>query len=231
MKNVVCSFMVALVTAGLPFAQEATPVHEVTGSDDLVKEKGHYQETWIHPDADITRYSKLYLWNAMFQFREGVEKSTGTTIGMSRGDQGPFAVREEDQERFKQVVGDAVVKELARSKVFEVVDEVGPGTLLVRGAVVDIISNVPPNVGRSANIYLAAVGEATIVFELIDAETGVIQARVAERRRIQPPGRMYDVSKAPTNAATVWNEVERWAREEARTLRNALEKAKKKAEK
>jgi len=42
---------------------------------------------------------------------------------------------------------------------------------------------------------------------------------------------MYDVSKAPTNAATVWNDVERWAREEARTLRNALEKAKKKAEK
>jgi len=231
MRNAVFFFLVAFLIAGLPFAQEAPPAKEVTGADDLVKEKGQFQETWVRPDADITRYSKLYLWNAVFQFREGGEKGTGTSIGMSRGDQGPYAVREEDQERFKQVVGDAVVKELARSKKFEVVDQVGAGTLLVRGAVLDIVSNVPPNVGRSANIYLAAVGEATIVFELIDAETGVIQARAAERRSIQPPGQLHQVNSAPTNSATVWNDVERWARGEAQVLRQALEKALKKAEK
>jgi hypothetical protein len=231
MKKNVLLCLAMFLAVGFVHAQETPPVEDVTGADELVEEKGVFQATWVHPDADITRYSKLYLWNAVFQFREGGASSAGTTITMSRGYDDAFAVREEDQQRFEQLVSDTVVKELERSKIFEVVDEVGPGTLILRGAVLDIVSFVPPNVNRSANVYLTAVGEATIVFELIDAETGVIQARVAERRRIQPPGRMYDVSKAPTNAATVWNDVERWAREEARTLRNALEKAKKKAEK
>ena len=150
---------------------------------------------------------------------------------MMRGDQsGPFVVREEDQERFKQVVSDAVVKELARSKMFEVTEEVGPDTLIVRGAVLDIVSNVPPNI-RTGNVYLAAVGQATFVFELIDSETGVIQARFAERRDIQDPNRINTVNTAPANAATVWADVERWARGEAQVLRKELDKAKKKADK
>ena len=69
-----------------------------------------------------------------------------------------------------------------------------------------------------------------IFFELIDAETGVIQARVGERRNIQNPQRvMNTVNTAPANAATVWSEVEQWARGMAQALRKELEKAKKKA--
>ncbi len=95
-----------------------------------------------------------------------------------------------------------MVKELGRSKQFEIVDTVGPGTLLIRAAMLDIVSNVPPNVGRLANVHLSSMGEATFVFELIDAETGVIQARTADRRYIQPPSAMNTVSAAPTNSAT-----------------------------
>jgi len=230
-KTVLCLLAITLI-ASAQYAQETPRVPEVTGGDELVQEKGRYQETWVRPDADMSRYSKLYLWQSVFQFREGGDTTSGTAISRSYGDQGPFAVREEDQERFKQVVDDVVVKELARSKMFEVVEEVGPDTLLVRGAVLDIVSEVPPNLGRSSvKVHLASVGEATMVFELIDAETGVIQARVAERRRIQAPGQMHRVSAAPANSATVWNDVKLWATVEAQTLRRELEKAKKEAEK
>jgi hypothetical protein len=75
------------------------------------------------------------------------------------------------------------------------------------------------------------MGEATFFFELIDAETGVIQARVGDRRAIQPPARMNQVNQAPTTEATVWNDVEIWARDQAMTLRRALDKAAKKAKK
>jgi len=215
--------------AGVLYAQDA-PVEKVTGGDDLVQEKGPWQGTWIHPDADITKYGKLYMWQSLFKFREGGATSAGTTMQMMRGDQsGPFAVSEESKEKFKKIVSETVVKELGRSKLFEVTDTVGPGTLLVRGAVLDITSYVPPNLS-GGGIHLSSVGKATMVFELIDAETGVIQARVAERRYIQPQQRMNQVNTAPVNSATVWNDVEQWARDEARTLRKALEKAKKKAE-
>ena len=46
------------------------------------------------------------------------------------------------------------------------------------------------------------------MFELIDAETGVIQVRTADRRYIQPPSAMNTVNAAPTNSATTWSEFE-----------------------
>jgi hypothetical protein len=228
-KKALFLLLCGVLMAGVLYAQDQ-PVKEVTGGDELVKKRGPFAENWVRPDADVTKYSKLYLWEPEFQFREGGATSAGTTMQMMRGDSsGPYAVTEESKKKFKEVVSEAVDKELARGKMFEVTDTIGPGTLLVATAVLDIVSDVPPNLS-GGGIHLASVGQATMVFELIDAETGVIQARVAERREIQPDVRMNQVNAAPTNSATVWADVERWARDEAQALRKELEKATKKAE-
>ena len=238
MKNAAWIFVAAILMAGVPFAQEAPPVEQdastikkAKGGDELVKEKGRFQETWVRPDVDITQYSKLYPWQAVFQFRDvGDAKNRDTTISNTRSE-GPYGIRDESKKKFEQVVGDGFVKALGQSKYFQVVDEVGPDTLIVRAAVLDIISDVPPKYTGFNEIYLSAVGEATFVFELIDSETGVIQARVAERRRIQPPGRMNTVSTVPTNSATVWSDVTLWANQVGQDMRRALDKAYKKASK
>ena len=229
MKKAAYLLFCGVLMAGVLYAQDA-PVEKVTGGDELVKEKGAFAETWVRPDADMSRYSKLYLWQPEFQFREGGATSAGTSIQLSRGDTGPYVIRPEDRERFQKLVSDTFVAELERSKMFEVANTPGPGTLIVRSGFVDITSNVPPNPTGPVNIHLEAVGEASIVFELIDAGTGVIQARAAERQLIKPEFRMSGVNAAPANSATVWAEVERWAREQAQNLRKALEKAKKKAQ-
>ena len=230
MKRIACLFAVICLVAGIAPAQEKT---EVTGSEDLVKQKSsQFQEMWVNPDADISKYSKLYLWNSIFQFRDVSDnKVNRTTTSMLRGDQGHFTVPPEEQEKFKKLVIDVVVKEIGRSKQFDIVESVGPGTLLIRAAVLDIVSNVPPDVGRSANVHLNSMGEATFVFELIDAETGVIQVRTADRRYIQPPSAMNTVNAAPTNTATAWKYVEMWAQDQAMTLRRQLDKSAKKANK
>jgi len=233
MKRTLLLMVVVFLAAGGVLAQNDTDPKEVTGADDLVKQKSsQFQDLWVNPDADISKYDKLYLWNSVFQFRDLSDQNVNrTAIAMSRNYQDYFAVPEEDQEKFKNLVIEVVVKELGRSKQFEIVDTVGPGTLLIRAAVLDIVSNVPPNVGRLANVHLSSMGEATFVFELIDAETGVIQARTADRRYIQPPSAMNTVSAAPTNSATVWNYVEMGAQDQAMTLRRELDKAAKKAAK
>lgn len=213
-------------------AQQETKTVEVSGAEDLVQEKSKkWGGVWIHPDADISKYDNLYPWQAVFQFREIEDKTNRTTIATSRRDQGPFAVSEESKNEFEKIVTEVVIKELGRSKQFDIVDSIGPRTLAVRGAVLDIASNVPPNVTRQENIHLTSVGEATFFFELIDAETGIIQARVGDRRLIQPPYRMNQVNASPTNAATVWADVERWARDQAQTLRKELDKLAKKPKK
>lgn len=229
MKQVAILFVAIILVSGLALAQDEAPVVKVTGEDELVQKKGPWEGTWVHPNADISKYSKLYMWESLFQFREGGATSAGTTMQMMRGDEaGNYAISEDSKEKFKKVVSEAFVKELSRSKMFEVTDTVGPGTLAVRGAVTDIVSFVPPRL-TGGGIHLASVGQATMIFELIDAETGVVQARVAERRNIQPDARMNSVNTAPVNSATVWSDVERWAHDQAQTLRKALEKAKKKA--
>ena len=165
-----------------------------------------------------------------FEFREGGEaRGARTTAGQLKDSGGPYVIKEESREKFEQLVNESFVKELGRSKIFELVDEVGPDTLLVRASLLDIVSNVPPNYTGTADVYLSAVGEATFFFELIDAETGEVQATVGERQRIQPPSRMYDVSSAPANSATIMNDIKIWATTVARGLRVALEKAQKKA--
>ena len=214
-------------------AQETVDGKEVTGGDELVKQKSsQFQELWVNPDADITKYAKLFLWKPYYQFRDVSDQNLNqTSVAMARNSQDHFAVSEEDQERFESLVNDVLIKGLERSKQFEIVDTLGPETLLVRAAVLDIVSNVPPNVGRRANVHLASMGEATFIWELIDAETGVIQARSADRRYIQPPAAMNTVNAAPTNSATAWNYVELWANDQALTLRKMLDKAAKKAQK
>ena len=229
MKNAAYLLLAAVLVVGVAHGQEEAAAPEITGGDELVKEKGRFAGTWIHPDADITQYSKLYPWQSVFQFREGGKEKAGTTIEASRGDQGYYAVTDESKAKFEETVSDTFVKVLGRSKIFEVVDEVGPDTLIVRVAMLDIVSDVPPSRPGTQDTYLSAVGEATFLFELIDSETGVIQARVGERRRIQPGSRMNTVSTRPANSSTVWAEVKMWADQLAEEVRRALEKAHKKA--
>jgi hypothetical protein len=228
------SIVAALVLmSGLSLAQQEPPTTQITGVDELVtKEKGAFLQTWIRPDVDITRYSKLLVWQTQFQFRDVGETPRSMPTSMLRHDlEDHFTVREEERQRFQQVVNETLVEELERSKMFEVVDTPGPGTLILNPMVADIVSNVPPQTTGLVDVYLSAVGEATIFFELIDAQTGVILARAGERRRIQPPDRLYEVSRLPANSATIWADVKRWSADVGRDLRVALDKAKKTAQK
>jgi len=218
---------VAAATLGLgalAAAQQPPPVPEVTGGDDLVKKKGYFREIWVHPDADITRYSKLYFWQAMFQFRDVAPSGGGSTVAAAIRNDDPFPVSAEAKEKFKKVFLDAFVEELQRSKQFEMVTVVGPDTLILRAGILDIISDVPP-AARHVDVRLSAVGEGTFVVQLIDASSGVIQATVGERRKIQPPGANPG---RPATEATVWTDVEQWARSLGMDFRRELDKAKKK---
>ena len=233
MKITACLTALILLCTGVALAQEDQETIQITGEDELVKQKSKlWEEVWVHPDLNLAEYDNLYIWQTVFQFRDvSDEKQNRTTTAMMRGDQEHYTVSEESRAKFEEIVSDVVVEELNRSKQFEIVDVVGPRTMLVRALVLDIVSDVPSNVGRMADVHLSHMGEATFIFELVDAETGVIQARAGDRRYIQPPAMMNQVSRAPTTSATVQNFVEMWAKDQALTLRNALDKRAKKAKK
>jgi hypothetical protein len=221
----------ALLTAGAVYAQDnaSGSVSEAVADGELVKGKSGFRESWVNPDVDFSQYNKILLGEGEFQFRDvGPAKKYRSSMRSTNNKQ-EFGILEEDQQKFKQVTGDAFVKELSRSKKYEIVTDASPGTILVEGAVLDIVSHVPPEtVGRS-DLYLSSVATVTLVLELHDATTGQVLAYVEERRKIEPPGGgRIDSFSMQASSVTIWADVGRWARSSASRLRSSMEKAQKK---
>ena len=215
---VLCAFFIALQAAA-----QQDPMTAVDGQADLEPvKKAKFRNTYVNTDADFSQYSKLFLGDAFFDYRdEGTAHSTRST--MTRSSKSVFGISDSERQKFEQVVDEAFIKELGKAKNFSIVDDLDENTMIMRGAVVDIISRVPPEfVGRS-EVYLASVGEATLVMEFLDGKTGEVLARIAERRTI---GRgQIDMMSMPANSVTVWADVRRWAASSAKRLRSELDYA------
>ena len=217
--------MAVLTVAGFSVSAFAQDDEKPTMTmDDMVKVETTFQETWINPNFEPAQYSKLYLWESYYEYRDvGPARKSRTTMMSTHKRE--FGISDKDRQKFEEVVEEAFVKEIQKIKNLQLVDQPGPDTLLMRGAIVDIVSNVPPEyVGRS-EVYLATIGEGTFVLELLDGETGISQAIVAERRAIKSGTGRIDQFSMPTNSATVIAEVKRWARSAAAKLRKELDEA------
>jgi hypothetical protein len=222
MKSLVFALVLAPLGLGIAYAQDDANPAVSDSHAELEKVKAAFKETWVHPDADFTQYDKVYLWEGQFEFRDvGPARKTRSTMMSSRKRE--FGISDADRQKFEAVVSDAFVAEIQKGKRFTVVDEVGPDTIILRGAAIDIVSKVPPDMIGRSEIYLATIGEATFVMELIDAETGEVLAAVAERRQLGQ-GRLDEFSM-PSSSVTVIADVKRWARSAAAKLRSELDKA------
>ena len=174
---------------------------------------------WVRAGAELDGYNKIMLQGAGLEFRDvGNAPVSGATSTMRRGSDSEFRISESDQERLRETVGEAFRNALTGSDRFDIVDEPGPGVLLVRGALLDVVSNVPPEpVGRS-RIFLDRVGEATLVIEIRDSQTKQIYVRAIDRRAAERPGQAVEA-----NTVSTWAEVRRLANRWANQLRRGLD--------
>ena len=177
-------------------------LHEVKG--------GRADEAWARPGIDISQYSKIMLQGAGIEYRPGGESGRSWSA-RSRG--GPYEVTEQQKERFRTLVAEEFLKELSKSKHFTLVDEAGPDVLLIRGALLDVVSWVPPEPIGRGDIYISQVGEATLVLELRDSITEAVLARAVDRRAAESGGfGDLSLSSRVTNQADAARMVRYWAR-------------------
>ena len=221
----VLSTTLAFALAQSVSAEEENPLAKVEGADDLEKvSDGSFRETYVNTNADFTKYNKLYPGPAVFHYRDaGPAKRYRTTP--LRSNQTEFGISEKDRSDFENIVDEAFEKELGKSEYFTMSEELGPQTMVVRGAMVDVVSRVPPEYVGRGEIYLATVGEATLILEFLDGSSGEVLARVAERRRIDTIGGRTGMATMPSNTVTVRADVKRWAASTAKRLRNELDLA------
>ena len=177
-------------------------LHEIKG--------GTADKAWARPDMDLSQYSKIRLQGAGIEYRPGGEAGR-TWSARSRG--GPYEVTEKQKERLRAVVAEAFLDELGKSEKYTLVNESGPDVLVVRGALLDVVSYVPPEpVGGRSTVYLSSVGEATLVIEIRDSITDAVLVRAVDRRAAeQMGGTMLMDSNRVTNTAQVRRLAKRWA--------------------
>ena len=218
-KLVACLTPVFLVVAGCA-SQEPTvqtgPEAETT-FDGLVRiDNARFAGAWVDPDIDLTQYNKIIPGGAEFQFRAAQKVSASTARNTNQRE---FWISDANKQRLTELVSEVFTEELQRSEHFTLTDEPGPDTLIINGALHDIVSNVPPqDVGRS-EVWLRTVGEATLIIELRDSLSNEVIYRAVERRAIENRGQQ--MTRAHT--ATTWAEVRRWARRWAVRLREGLD--------
>ncbi len=188
-----------------------------TTFDGLVRiDHSRFAAAWIDPDIDLTQYDKILPGGAAFEFRS-VQKMSATQA--RRSNEREFWISDSNKQRLIDTVSEVFSEELQQSEHFTITDEPGPDTLVITGALHDIVSRVPPeDVGRS-EIWLRSVGEATLIIELRDSLSNEVVYRAVERRAAESPGG----TMIRANTATTWAEVRRWARRWAVRLREGLD--------
>ena len=192
---------------------------EQTSPDGLVKvNNSFFKLAYVRPNIDLTPYTKIMLEGVGIEYRPARE-ATSYMQAQVRG-QTEFALTEEQKARLRETMREVFASELAKSKEFQLVNEPGPGTLRIRGALLDVVSFVPPSPVGAARIYLRDIGEATLLFEVRDSQTEQILARAADRRAIE--------NDLPQQSSSVTNgyEVEQVARAWAILLRQRLDAVK-----
>jgi hypothetical protein len=211
--------MLAMIFAGCSSAPPTIQTGEnaEVSFDGLHKiDNARFASAWADPAIDFSRYSKVIPGGAEFQFR-AVKKTSGTM--RARSSDTEFWISDADRERLVEETSAIFAEELANSAHFEVTDTRGDDVIIVRGAMHDIVSNVPPDLIGRGEIYLSSVGEVTIVVEVIDSMSNKVIFRGAERRAADRAGGMATRS----NSVNTWAEVRRLMRRWASTLREGLD--------
>jgi len=182
-----------------------------TDLDGLAKVPSKYfGAAFIRPGADFSRYQELLV--------------SGSELAFKTPDRAKqqFPLSSEQKDRFRQLLDTQFAAELGSLDNLQLTNAVGPNTLAVQVRVQDILATVPPNaVGKSGwgSLSLRALGEATLVIELSDSESGEILARVYDRRAIEGVA----IAQDPSAPVTRWEDVEDMCEQWASTVRERLD--------
>jgi len=224
MKYLLTVLLALPMLASTALAQESG-VEAAASAADLEKVKrAKFRETYVDTSVDFSRYNKLYLGDAYFDYRDVGPAERTRSYSSMLSSRNMFGISEEDRQQFEDIVDEAFMKEIVKGKHFTLTDTIDDQTIIMRGAVVDIVSRVPPEFAGRSEVYLSAVGEATLMLEFLDGKTGDVLALISERGVIGNRNQNWDFAM-PANRVTVMADVRRWAASAAKRLRKELDDA------
>lgn len=155
----------------------------------------------VRPGTNFARYSGVFLSPPELTFR---------TPDRSKKE---FALTEDQQARFLDLVAGAFESEFSKMQSMQLVGERGAGVLELSVRIQDIVANVSPTaisaVGRGA-AFLEASGAASLVIELSDSESNELLARGVDTSTLEGAA-MRQGNEMVTRWQGVEKLSERWA--------------------
>lgn len=170
------------------------------------------RQVWAREDVDLREYTKFMTVAAGLQFRPVRSVSRRSTAH-------EFPLTQQQQDTIRRIASEEFNRALDGVTSMERVEAPGPDVLIVRGAIIDIVSRVPPERPGRTDTFLDSVGQATFVIELIDAETRAVLVRGVDTRSADTPGVTQRANRV-TNSAEVRRLAAHWARQLAGALNN-----------
>jgi hypothetical protein len=189
---------------------ESGPNAEIT-HDGLVRVRwSRYKYAWLKPNADFGRYSRVMMDPVSVAYKRPPRE----TEGRRNPHGGNFALSDGQMADMKRYFSEVFEKELSKLENFTLVDAVGPQTLRVEAAIIDLVVNVPTRPSGGERVFTTSAAQMTLVMEVRDSITGEILARVADRRDTQSgSGAVSDLtySTPATNVGALRLLFKRWA--------------------
>ena len=212
----VFSLMTTLLFSAAIVGCETAPPTIQTGPDAELSFDGLHKVdnsqadlAWARPDFDISGYTKIWPVGAGIEYRQVKDRGRSS---MARSQGGPYFIDDKSRAKFEEAVGKVFKEELQKIEKYELVDGPGPDVLMIRGGLLEVTSMVPPDpIGGRSYVYLSSVGDATLVLELRDSETGTILARSVDRRAAQTIGGTFQRSNSVTSSSEVRRLIRFWA--------------------
>jgi hypothetical protein len=174
-----------------------------------------FKLAYVDPDVDFSRYTKVIPGGAVYEFRTVDKQNTQR----ARSSASEFWISDANRERLEKETSEIFREEIGKSTRFTMTDTRAPDALIIRGALHDIVSYVPPDIVGRGEIYLSSVGEATLIIEALDSVSGEVIFRAIERRVAESGGSMATMS----STVSTWAEVRRMLRRWATTFREGLD--------
>jgi hypothetical protein len=154
---------------------------------------------WMKPGADFKRYRKILFVADGMTFKGRLDRASSE-----------FPLAPERKQALQKMLRDTFTEELGKLERFSLVDRRGKDVLVVRGAILDVVSHVglQSAVAGAAAQGPHAMGEARLVFELQDSMTGEFLARGIDTREV-----LTWLPNGPDPAAELRLAAREWARE------------------
>ena len=158
----------------------------------------YFDVAQVRPGADFGEYDGVIVSAPELAFR------------MPDRSQQQFPLDENQKRRFQAALAEVFSLEFSNLKNFVLKDQPGPGILELTVRVENITATVPTGQSPQLGFALSAVGEATLILELHDSESGEILARGVDSRPVQGAA-----VRQGREMVTRWEDIEklcaRWA--------------------